>query len=119
MSRLPALAPLFGDSSRAEVAIAGALQPAHGSARPFVGRIDRLAVADDAILVADFKSGGRPSGATPPAYVAQLALYRAALAPLYPGRRVRAMIVWLSGAEVVEIAAAELDAALASLTAER
>ncbi len=111
----PELAPLFAAGSRAEVAVAGAL-PRHGRpALPFAGRIDRIAVGADAVYVADFKSGA-PFGATsPPAYVAQLALYRAALAPLYPDRPVRAFLVWLGAAEVVEIPPAELDEALSNL----
>ena len=83
---LPALAPLFAAGSRAEVAIAGAAPRDGGPALPFVGRIDRLAVAADAVYLADYKTGARPPGANPPAYVAQLALYRAALAPLFPDR---------------------------------
>ncbi len=114
---LPALAPLFGETSRAEVAIAGAISRDGKTALPFSGRIDRLAIAPDAVYVADFKSGARPRGGNPPAYVAQLALYRAALEPLYPSRPVRAFLVWLTGAEAIEIAAAELDAALANLSA--
>jgi ATP-dependent helicase/nuclease subunit A len=112
---LPALAPLFTPGSRAEVAIAGAAPRGSGPALPFVGRIDRVAVAADAVTLADYKSGARPPGANPRAYVAQLALYRAALAALYPDRPVRAFLVWLTGPEAVEIAAAELEAALASL----
>ena len=114
---LPALAPLFAAGSRAEVAIAGAAPREGGPALPFVGRVDRLAVAADAIYLADYKTGARPRGANPPAYVAQLALYRAALAALFPDRPVRAFLVWLTGAEAVEIAAAELDASLAHLSA--
>ena len=114
---LPALAPLFAAGSRAEVAIAGAAPREGGAALPFVGRIDRLAVAADAVYLADYKTGARPPGANPPAYVAQLALYRAALAALYPDRPIRAFLIWLTGAEAVEIAAAELDASLANLAA--
>jgi ATP-dependent helicase/nuclease subunit A len=114
---LPALAPLFAAGSRAEVAIAGALPREGGSAIAFVGRIDRLAVAADVIYVADYKSGAKPPGANPPAYVTQLALYRAALTALYPDRPIRAFLIWLTGAEAIEIAAAELDAALANLAA--
>ncbi|MGA2491767.1 MAG: double-strand break repair helicase AddA [Roseiarcus sp.] len=114
---LPALAPLFAAGSRAEVAIAGVAPREGAPALPFVGRIDRLAVAADAVYLADYKTGARPSGANPRAYVAQLALYRAALAALYPDRPIRAFLIWLTGAEAVEIAAAELDAALASLAA--
>jgi len=112
---LPALAPLFAAGSRAEVAIAGAAPRESAPALPFVGRIDRLAVAADAVYLADYKTGAKPRGANPPAYVAQLALYRAALAALYPAKPIRAFLIWLSGAEAVEIAAAELDASLADL----
>jgi ATP-dependent helicase/nuclease subunit A len=114
---LPALAPLFAAGSRAEVAIAGAAPRDGGPAQSFVGRIDRLAVAADAVYLADYKTGAKPPGANPPAYVAQLALYRAALAALYPDRPIRAFLIWLTGAAAVEIAAAELDASLASLAA--
>jgi len=112
---LPALAPLFAAGSRAEVAIAGAAPRDGAPALPFVGRIDRLAVAADAIYLADYKTGARPLGANPPAYVAQLALYRAALTALYPDRPTRAFLIWLTGAEAIEIADAESDAALANL----
>ena len=114
---LPALAPLFAEGSRAEVAIAGAAPGESGAAVRFVGRVDRLAVAADAVYLADYKTGARPLGASPPAYVAQLALYRAALMPLFPDRPVRAFLVWLTGAEAIEIAAATLDESLAKLSA--
>ena len=112
------LAPLLAAGSRAEVAIAGALPRPGRAALPVSGRIDRLAVAADAVYLADYKSGVRPQGANPPAYVAQLALYRAALAPLYPDRPIRAFLVWLAGAEAVEIPAGELDSALRGVLAE-
>ena len=114
---LPELAPLFAAGSRAEVAIAGAAPREGGPGLPFVGRIDRLAVAADAVYLADYKTGARPTGANHPAHVAQLALYRAALTALYPDRPIRAFLIWLTGAEAVEVAAAELDAALANLAA--
>jgi ATP-dependent helicase/nuclease subunit A len=113
---LPELAPLFAPGSRAEVAVAGALPRIHASPLAFFGRVDRLAVAGDAVYVADFKSGVPPSGAASPrAYLAQLALYRAALEALYPDRPTRAFLVWLGAAAAVEIAPAALDAALAEL----
>jgi len=114
---LPALAPLFAAGSRAEVAIAGAAPRKGGNAQPFFGRIDRRAGAADAVYLADYKTAARPPGANPPAYVAQLALYRAALAPLFPDRPIRAFLIWLTGVEAVEVAAAELDASLAHLAA--
>ncbi|MGD1035840.1 MAG: double-strand break repair helicase AddA [Roseiarcus sp.] len=111
----PELAPLFAAGSRAEVAVAGAFPRRGRPNLPFAGRIDRIAVGADAVTIADFKSGA-PAGATnPPAMIAQLALYRAALAPLYPDRPVRAFLVWLGAAEAVEIPPAELDNALSRL----
>jgi ATP-dependent helicase/nuclease subunit A len=68
------------------------------------------------ILIADFKTGAAPATeATPQAYLLQLALYRAALQPLWPDHRLRAFLVWTSGPVVRELSSAEMDAALAVL----
>ena len=107
---------MFGAGSRAEVAVAGRLPRAGRAPIPFTGRIDRIAVDARSVLIADFKSGAPRAGATPAAYIAQLALYRTALAPLYPGRPIRALLVWLDRPDVVEIAAAALDGALDKLS---
>ncbi|MGD0720753.1 MAG: double-strand break repair helicase AddA [Roseiarcus sp.] len=108
------LAALFGANSRAEVAIAGVLPWPGRPPAPFAGRIDRIAIGDDGILIADFKSGA-PRGAAPESHLAQLALYRAALAPLYPGRPARAFLIWLDGPEIEEAAPDALEAAIARL----
>jgi ATP-dependent helicase/nuclease subunit A len=44
--------------------------------------------------------------------VAQLALYRAAIGPLYPGKQVRCFLVWTEGPSGVELPPAALEAAL-------
>ncbi|MGO9740293.1 MAG: double-strand break repair helicase AddA [Roseiarcus sp.] len=105
----PDLAPLFGPNSRAEVAISGSL-PQPGEPLAFSGRVDRLAVGAEAIDVVDFKSGSA-SGAARRAHVAQLALYRAALAEIYR-RPVRAWLVWLETGAKERLQAIDLDAAL-------
>jgi ATP-dependent helicase/nuclease subunit A len=110
------LTALFGAGSRAEVAVAGRLARPGRAPIPFTGRIDRVAVEPSGVLIADFKSGAPRGEATPAAYIAQLALYRTALAPLYPRRPIRALLVWLDRPEVVEIAAAALDEALDKLS---
>ena len=108
----PNLAVLFGPGSRAEVAIAAEFPRADAPPASFVGRIDRLAIAADHIVIADFKSGAPgPNNETPADYVLQLALYRQALAPLYPGRTVRAYIVWIDGPQSIEIRPEALTAA--------
>ena len=111
----PELAPLFVAGSRAEVAIAGSLARKGAPALTIAGRIDRLAIVPDAIHIADYKNASRPQGEAPRAYVAQLALYRAALKAIYPERPIHALLIWLDGAESVELEAAELDAALGEL----
>jgi ATP-dependent helicase/nuclease subunit A len=106
----PALAPLFGPGSRAEVPIAGRVGD-----RPVSGQIDRLVVLEREILIADFKTSARPpaQGAPfPEAYVGQLALYRHLLEEIYPGRRVRAFLVWTAGPELRELSAGDLDGAM-------
>jgi ATP-dependent helicase/nuclease subunit A len=97
------------------VAVAVNLPRPGGDPTPFVGRIDRVAIDEDGVLIADFKSGAPRGQAIPVAYVAQLALYRAALAPLYPKLALRAYIVWLDGPDIVEVRPDALDAALAKL----
>jgi ATP-dependent helicase/nuclease subunit A len=103
------LASLFGPRSRAEVPIA-----ARDGARAtqFLGRVDRLAVADDVVAFADFKNGMPPKDGPPRAYVAQMAVYRDALARIYPRHRMRAIIVFVGGPTIVELSAEALDAAL-------
>jgi len=117
--RHEALAQLFGPSSRAEVAIAGRVGRA-GEERPVSGRIDRLAVLAEEVLVADFKSTAgvpRPAEALPAPHAAQLALYRELLREIYPTRRVRAFLIWTAGPSIQELPEGELERALDLVTA--
>ena len=110
-------AALFAPGSRAEVSIVGRHQ-----GRDVSGQIDRLTVTPDEVLIADYKTN-RPAPKSlddtrtrHADYVRQLALYRAVLMRLYPGRPVRAALLWTDTADLMEIPAADLDAALAILT---
>jgi ATP-dependent helicase/nuclease subunit A len=111
-------APVFGAGSRAEVSIAGKLARQGEAPALISGQIDRLVVTPDEILIIDYKANQtpprRPAGA-PPAYVRQLALYRALLAKIYPHLPVRAALLWTEIPELMEISASELDAELASI----
>ena len=114
-----ALAALFGPGSRAEVGIAGTLVIG-GEATSVSGQIDRLAVLDGEVLLADFKSDARvpaPALPAPAAYAAQLALYRLLLQQIYPGRRVRPFLVWTAGPSIQELRSEDLDRALDLVTA--
>jgi len=103
----PRLSALFGPQSVAEVDVVAALD----DGLVVSGRIDRLAETESDVLIADFKTG-RPCTPPRPEHLRQLALYRAAVAPLYPGKRLRCFLVWTQGAEAVEAGATALDAAL-------
>jgi ATP-dependent helicase/nuclease subunit A len=105
---------LYGSDSRAEVPIVGKLMLGRETVR-VSGQIDRLAVSADAVLIADFKTDRLPPARVedaPPSYVRQLALYRAVLARLYPGRPIRAALVFTEIPVLMEIPPAMLDAVL-------
>jgi len=86
------------------------------------GQIDRLVVTQSSVLIADFKTNRPPPRRiedVPPAYVRQLALYRAVLAKLYPEKSIRAALVWTEVPDLMELSAEHLDAALARVTPAR
>jgi ATP-dependent helicase/nuclease subunit A len=114
-----ASAPLFAPGSLAEVEVAATVTLPNGATAEVSGRIDRLAVSAAEIRFCDFKTGAPPPSlqATPRAYVAQAALYQAALASLYPDRPVRAFLVWTHGPKVHELPPAMLNEAFAALPA--
>jgi ATP-dependent helicase/nuclease subunit A len=113
----PELQPLFGPGSLAEVPIAGRLT-INGEEVPVSGQIDRLAVTDEAVHVADFKTTQWPPAdldAVPRDHLAQLAVYAGLLRTLYPDRPLRAFLVYTRGPRVFEILQAKLDEALAAI----
>jgi ATP-dependent helicase/nuclease subunit A len=112
-----AFAPLFAPGSRAEVPIVGRVRTAAG-VQPVSGQIDRLALTPAGVLIADFKTDRAAPARfadVPRYYVTQLALYRAVLARLYPGRVIRCALVWTQAPALMELPATALDAALSHL----
>jgi ATP-dependent helicase/nuclease subunit A len=102
----PGFAHLFGAGSRAEVSIAASTPDAGGAETRISGRIDRLVVRDADILVIDYKTdrvAPETPEAAPGAYIAQLAAYGAALQRVFPGKQVRAFILWTSAPRLMEI----------------
>jgi ATP-dependent helicase/nuclease subunit A len=114
----PAFYELFAPGSRAEVPIVGRLQIGGKTVR-VSGQIDRLTVTQSSVLIADFKTN-RPAPRriedVPPAYVTQLALYRAVLEKLYPGKSIRTSIIWTEVPDLMELSGDILDAALTRVT---
>jgi len=97
----PDFAALFGPGSQAEVPLVGLVE-----GHALSGQIDRLVVEKDRVLIVDFKTL-RPPPATeeevPPLYLRQLALYRAALGEIYPGREIRCAVLWTEGPRLMPI----------------
>ncbi len=98
-------AAVFGPGSRAEAAIAGGAKTLPAGLA-VSGRIDRLLVGPDRVLVVDFKTN-RPAPEriedADRAYLTQMALYVAVLAEVFPGRGVEAAIVWTDGPKLMPI----------------
>ena len=118
----PALVGLFGAGSLAEVPIAGTIELSHGERRPVSGQIDRLAISAGEVVIADFKTTARPprdEAAIPEMTLAQLAVYRALIGQIYPGRRVRALLVYTATLTRLEPDPARLDAVLAHLGSDQ
>ena len=117
-SSTTAFAPIFAPGSRAEVAVMGELT-VRGKKRQVSGKIDRLAVTDTEVLIVDYKTNRPAPGsldAVPLSYVLQLALYRALLQPLYPGKRVSSALLFTEVPRLIALSESVMDAALARLT---
>ncbi len=105
----PALAPLFGPGSRAEMPLV-----AQAGGRVISARIDRLLVTEREVLIADFKTNRPPPERLEdvhPGYIAQMAGYRRALMDLYPNRPVRCALIWTLGARMMALPDTLLDKA--------
>jgi ATP-dependent helicase/nuclease subunit A len=117
----PDFAELFAPGSRAEVPIVGRIAGAAGKPFAVAGQVDRLSVTGDAVLIADYKTDNvvpRRLDEVPQRYVAQLALYRAVLARIYPGKAVRAALIFTSAPALIELPAEAMTAAAAAAMAE-
>jgi ATP-dependent helicase/nuclease subunit A len=108
-------ADVFAPGSRPEVPIIGRISRSDGEPLLVAGQVDRLIATDKAVLVVDYKTDSVVPDRldnVPAAYIAQLALYRAVLTRIYPGKHVRAALIFTAGPLLVEISSSTLDAAL-------
>lgn len=104
----PAFAPLFTPGSLAEAPIIGRI-----GARAVNGTVDRLAVTDAAVLVADYKTNRPPPERVEDVaalYLRQMAAYRAVLRDVFPGRPVRCALVWTYAGRLMPLPDPVLDA---------
>ncbi len=110
-------AAVFGPGSRAEVGLAGAA-PGLPEGLAVSGRIDRLLIEPDRVLVVDYKTN-RPSPDrvedADPAYLTQMAVYAQVLKAVFPGRRIEAALVWTDGPKLMTIPENLMASALSAL----
>jgi len=114
----PELGHLFGPNSRAEVPFfADSLRKAERVR--LIGRIDRIIVNPDSVLLVDFKSDADPTmepDQVKPAYLQQLGLYALVAGQLFPGKRIDAAILWTSLESLLKLPPAALADAAGGFT---
>jgi ATP-dependent helicase/nuclease subunit A len=104
----PQFASLFGPESRAEVAVVAEVERPDGRspALRLSGKIDRLVEDRRSVLIVDYKTNRPPPHeltGVAEAYLLQLAAYRLAMQRIFPGRSIRAAILWTDGPRIMEI----------------
>jgi ATP-dependent helicase/nuclease subunit A len=115
----PAFARAFGPGSQAEAGLLAEL-PEFGRGARIHGRVDRLAVTDSQVLILDFKTNRpapRSEGEVPQLYLAQMALYRAAAARIFPNKRILCGLVFTDGPRLLQLSDVVLNAQIAGISA--
>ena len=114
----PQFAPVFGPGSRAEVAVAGGARSLPDDLK-ISGRLDRLVVEADRVLIVDFKTN-RPAPSriedADGTYIRQMALYAAVLGEVFPSRVIDAALVWTDGPALMNVPAEMMAKSLSELS---
>jgi ATP-dependent helicase/nuclease subunit A len=91
----PRFADVFAPDALAEVPLAAIVE-----GQVIAGKVDRLHLSAERVLVVDFKTNRRaPDGLddAPESHLKQMAAYAAALAQVFPGRRIEAALLYTAG----------------------
>ena len=102
----PAFAPVFGPDALAEVPLAALVD-----GRVVAGIADRLLVTAETVTVVDFKTARRPPTSladVPEHTMRQMAAYVAALETIYPGRAVRAALLYTQTPQLIDLPGAAI-----------
>jgi len=92
---------LFGPGSRAEIPLAGVVGEVE-----IGGLVDRLAVTENAVWIADYKTDRAPPDTPegiPAGYLRQLAAYKTILAQIYPHRQIHCLLIWTGNARAMTV----------------
>ncbi len=101
-------AAIFAADSLAEVPVAGVVE-----GQVVTGIVDRLLISGTEVLVVDYKTGRsvpRSGESVPRYHLAQMGAYAALLASIFPGREVRAALLYSSGPTLIELTPEQLAA---------
>lgn len=105
---LPDYADIFSSNALAEAPLSAVV-----GGVVVTGTIDRLLVTPEMVSVVDFKTTRRPprdEASVPAGTLRQMAAYVAALETIYPGRAVRAAILYTQTPQLIELSTRTLDA---------
>jgi ATP-dependent helicase/nuclease subunit A len=96
-----AFSALFGPTSLGEAPLAATLS----DGRVIAGTVDRLLVEEGRVSVIDFKTGRVPASDAdiPNSHRLQMMAYAEALQVIFPGREVRASLLYTAGPRLIEI----------------
>ena len=89
-----------------------------GELRAVSGRIDRMAVLSDRVIIADYKTNRNPPSEaeqSPLSHRVQLAIYREILQPLYPGKEVECWLIYTENGSLIRPGVDLLQRSLADL----
>ena len=104
----PRFAALFGPDALAEAPIAATV-----GTTVIAGKVDRLLIEAERVQLVDFKTGmtvPASAAAAAPYHLRQMAAYVAALAKIFPGKRVDAALLYTATATLIELPSALLAA---------
>lgn len=93
---------VFAADGRSEAAIVGTLP----GGQMVNGRVDRLIIRPDHILIIDYKTdrpAPKDAASVEFAYLVQMAAYRAVLQSIYPDRPVRCALLYTDGPRLIEL----------------
>jgi ATP-dependent helicase/nuclease subunit A len=113
-------APIFTEESASEFSIMGTLD-VKGQERIVSGRIDRMVILEDKILIVDYKTNFKAPdhiSEIPQVYIRQLAIYRAVLQPLYPDKPIEAGLLYTRVPALFALKGELLDQAMENLSSK-
>ncbi|NNM77615.1 double-strand break repair helicase AddA [Sphingomonas sp. ID1715] len=103
----PSFAEIFSSEALAEVPIAAVVE-----GQVIAGKVDRLHVSEERVLVVDFKTNRRAPtdlAQAPESHLRQMGAYSAALRAIFPGRRIEAALLYSSGPMLLPLNPATLE----------